>query len=565
MKIFHNLKLGTKLIIISVSILAVLLIAVFGIVNKTINSKLNDSVTSQVREDLKLSYEYLTLKYPGDWRVEGDKLYKGTTLINGNKELIDDISVKINGTSTIFLKDKSIVTSVENKGSRAVGTRASSDISNATLQQGKEFLGEVDILGTSYKAAYMPIKDQKGNTVGIYYVGISKESAEQVIYEVSQVFVITLIIGMIISTAIFVLFSKVITRRIKRVSKALNEAKNGGLTTRIEDHTKDEVGQLVQDYSAMRDNLKKTMEGITLNSVHVAAASEQLTASAEENTVATEHISNDMQEVAKGIDQQAESSKMNLKAMDSIKGSIEQIEEVVQRVEIATKESGQSVRDGGQQVQETLEQMNVIQGKIHQTEKVAISLVEKTNEIERILELISSITEQTNLLSLNASIEASHAGQFGKGFAVVAEEIRKLAEQSMEATQEINTFVADIQNSTHKLGSSMKEGKEAVETGSDLMKETNQSFNTIAHKIENIISLSQEVAECTQDIEFKTKDMSSVIHSNASIIMDTNERVQNVNASTQQQSASMGEIASSANDLSHIAEELREKVSIFKF
>lgn len=291
----------------------------------------------------------------------------------------------------------------------------------------------------------------------------------------------------------------------------------------------------------------------------MASSSEQLSVSAEDSTKASTETATIVQDLATGTEVQAGNINQTNRSINDISTKVGQIESnsraVMDKVFIATN----LATEGNQAIDMVVRQMNSISSTVNQSAESMKYLVDNALHIGRIVEVINTIANQTNLLALNASIEAARAGEHGRGFAVVAGEVRKLAEQSSNSSQQITSYVESIQEGIENAVQSMEHGTREVNEGLHLVNQAGTSFNEIRDAVDEV-SLNIQVVPTA--LEQMTSRISEVLSSMNQILAVTNEAVggtQNIAAATEQQLASMQEVTSSVNVLSSMAEELQEK------
>lgn len=561
---FNKLRFGTKLNLLVIAILIGFSIILAFVVQGQIRAGIEESARAKALTDLELGYNYLDERYPGDWKVQGDTLFKGDTNINENEELVDSIGDMIDGTVTIFLDDTRVMTNVVDNGERAIGTQASDEVIETVLNNEEVFTGEATVVGTEYQTAYKPIYDSNDEVIGMWYVGASQEFIDETISSTMKTFMITLVLVIILATVIVIWFTRRIKKRLSMVTGALELAGQGNFTSTISDHVKDEIGQLTTSFNHMKDNLTILLQQVADTSNQVAASSEQLTASAEETSKATTQISESIQEVAAGTDKQVESANTGSIIANDISKGIEQISSNIQLVNDSSMTTSNKAQHGTEVIHKTINQMNTIQEKTNSTAEIVKKLGDKSDKIGEIVSLITGVAEQTNLLALNAAIEAARAGEHGKGFAVVADEVRRLAEQSASSANQINEMIVDIQTDITQSVKSMAEGQDAVEVGKDFVAQAGSSFGDIRAAVTQVSQQIEEVSAAIQQISSSTVSMVASIDDTSQIAQDAAAYTQNVAASAEEQNATMQEISAAANILSKMAEDLLASVSTFK-
>ncbi|HJV46945.1 MAG TPA: methyl-accepting chemotaxis protein [Bacillota bacterium] len=328
---------------------------------------------------------------------------------------------------------------------------------------------------------------------------------------------------------------------------------------------RDEIGTVVEAFNLMTNNLRMMVKKVGTNSELVASSSEQLSASAEQTNRATEQISVSVQEMAQGTEKQvADANEVTHVIIEMAKG-MGQVEQSIQTVAESSVQANHMAMDGKQTVIDTMAYMASVEEKVASTAQIIDSLGEKTKEIDNIVTLITYVSNETNLLSLNAAIEAARAGVHGRGFAVVADEVRKLAEQSNLAASQISELILKIQHEAEAAVCSMKEGTSAVHDGIGMVDKTGKAFNDIVAMIEQITAQSQEVNAVAKQVGSGSNRMVKMIEHVANISAQTAGNTQYVAASAEEQHATMEEISASAQALAKLAEELQQIVSQFRY
>ncbi|MCM2676071.1 methyl-accepting chemotaxis protein [Alkalicoccobacillus plakortidis] len=398
---------------------------------------------------------------------------------------------------------------------------------------------------------------------GTYFTKEVDSTVNPILWTTLTVIGITLLLGAIIISGVI----RSITKPIRSLTKAAARIGTGDLSENkeLKQNRRDEIGELANSFEQMRVSFLALLQGVLDKSTQVAAASEQLLASSEQNTRATEQITTAVQEVVSTTEEQGT-------RMESSTNKASQLSESVNVMARETNVASSTARDvqevvvaGSQAVKTSMNQMNTIKETSVTVAQRIKQLGSSSKEINQVTAVIKEIAEQTNLLALNASIEAARAGEHGKGFAVVAEEVRKLAEQSAAASEQIRDMILAIQEQAGLASDAMQVGGTEVENGIKVASQANQSFATIDQHIKNMVKKITYVTSEANKVSSGTKEFVHVFNELAAHSEETTTEMQTVSASTEEQLASMEEIASSAENLSSLSEELQELVQVFKW
>ena len=220
--------------------------------------------------------------------------------------------------------------------------------------------------------------------------------------------------------------------------------------------------------------------------------------------------------------------------------------------------------DGQEKVRHAITEIKAIAEQVQSSAAIVDTLGKRSDEIGTIVETISGIAEQTNLLALNAAIEAARAGEAGKGFAVVAEEVRKLAEQSGIATQDITERITAIQQDTTKAVDSIQAGNENVQRGTDAVNASGAAFDNIANQFGELEQTIRTAVDAVQAVSRTSSEMIAAMNQVQEISNKSQEDTQTISAATEEQAAAMQEMAHASQTLAELAQKLQEEVQKFQ-
>lgn len=394
------------------------------------------------------------------------------------------------------------------------------------------------------------------------------QSGEQIVSDGARSLLIISIVSVVIvvlSIGAALFTAQIISKPIKMVMERMKSIASGDLSQEdLTINSKDEVGQLVGATNQMTAKIREILSDINVVSETVTSHSEELTQSANEVKAGSEQIATTMQELASGSETQAESAGDLASIMGTFAENVQEVNENSERVQEYTKDVIGLTTKGSELMTSSTKQM----AKIDQIVQEAVTKVEgldqQTQQISQLVAVIEGIADQTNLLALNAAIEAARAGEQGKGFAVVADEVRKLAEQVAVSVKDITGIVGTIQNESSVVAESLKDGYKEVEAGTSQIITTGETFDEISQSISNMVHTIDQVSDHIADIASKSQEMNGNVEEIASISEEAAAGVEETSAATEQTSSSMEEVAASSEQLARLAEELNGLVRRFK-
>ena len=388
--------------------------------------------------------------------------------------------------------------------------------------------------------------------------------SESVFSGVKTTTLVALIIFVVLSVITLVLLLRSIKNSVDTILEGARHIAAGDLRSKIMLDGDDEFAHIAHQFNTMVESMQKMIRKIKATATDVAGSSEELTANANQSAQVTQNVAQSITEVAEAAEKQMSIVTKSSETIDDFQRGLEEVITNQRHAREQTQATAQKATEGNAFVQSTVEQMNSIAQTVQQTGEIVGKLGERSKEIGNIVEIISNISGQTNLLALNAAIEAARAGEHGRGFAVVAEEVRKLAEESQNASQKISELIQSIQEETNQAVASMEEGRREAEKGKENVTATGESFSEILTMIGDVKKASLAVSERVLQLR---ENMGSIVDGMGEV--DTSAKgigseSQNVSAATEEQAAGMEEIASSSRSLANMANDLQTETDKFK-
>lgn len=328
--------------------------------------------------------------------------------------------------------------------------------------------------------------------------------------------------------------------------------------------SEDEIGQLAKGFREMRTNLRELVTKVHSQSEQLAASSEELTASADQSAQAANQVAISITDVANGSQEQLSAAHETSAVVEGMSASIEQVSATTNEVAEQSNQAANKAKEGNKAVNKAVIQMKQIEQTVQTSAQAVAELGERSKEIGQIVATISGIAGQTNLLALNAAIEAARAGEQGRGFAVVAEEVRKLAEQSQDATKQIASLISGIQGDTDKAVMAMDDGTREVKLGAEVVDAAGHAFQEIVEMVTQVSDQVREISSAIDQMAIGSQQIVESVNRIDDLSKKATEESQTVSAATEEQSASMEEIASSSQSLANLAMDLREAVTRFR-
>ena len=356
-----------------------------------------------------------------------------------------------------------------------------------------------------------------------------------------------------------------ITKPIVNIVQMMEKASKGDLTVHSTYKSKNEIGRLSMSFSNMMMNIKDLIIKIDELGKRVSASSKTLSVTTEQTAASIEDVSKAITEVASGASEQAKDSEEGVIAVTRLSTEIEVISnQISQSKDYSNQILNANIKG--------LEAMNILADKTNESNKVGkevAGIVDdlnfKANEINTIVETIMGISEQTNLLALNAAIEAARAGEAGRGFAVVADEVRKLAENTSKSSNNVKDIIAAIQQDVKRTQEAMKTSQLVSHEQNKAVMNSKETFAEISQGIKVIAERINDITGGLQNIKDSREQVISVIENISAVSEETAASSEQVSASIQQQNAAAEQVGALAEDLHEMAKKLETTIHMFKF
>lgn len=570
MKIFRNLKLQYKMLILAIIPVLVMGIVAILISNTVVKNKLLDDA----KQKLKATSNAVLAAYDqnaGDYFVNatGD-VWKGAYNVSLSTPFIDDIAAKTGIEVTFFYNDKRLVTSLKDAdGKRILGSKAGDFLVENVLQDGNEvFTNRVLVDGTFYFGYYVPVhQNNSDEIIGMVFAGMPVKEIYASLNLITMIFTVAILVILVIAVIGCLLVSRGIAKSIRNSMDVVKQISEGNLNVEIEQSMldrKDEAGALSCNTQTLIDNLSAMIGKISNNTMTLNASSEEMNAAAGQAGNAVGNINDDLHNMLTGAVEQTGNAQ-NIK--NSIHNMNIHLEKTLGEVDHLSDET-KAMLDARNDVDKSLNQLDASnQDVMTEVENIQKQTQQNNESVEKIIaavSYISDIADQTNLLSLNASIEAARAGETGKGFAVVAEEIGKLANQSNEASTEISELVnllsynssqtMDIMDSVQDAMNDQT--KKLVETA-NIFKQLQEHVSHVADGVDVIRDATVQLGKETDEIGKDIKNLSDIAQRNEDTVKGTisfsDEVLGTVNSVTEMST----EVSSSANDMAGVVSHFR--------
>ncbi len=469
--------------------------------------------------------------------------------------------------SNIKLGEGSIVGFVTNDGYETLANTDEASVFSS-LDYYKEALADNSLNGVSYEKYngkdYMFLYSKIGSTKAMVCALVPESTILVKAQSIKFLTVLAIIIASILALFVGTLIASSIGAEISKLSKSIAVAAKGNLTTKFRTRRKDEFLILSNSLNDMVDGMRGLIEQVATVGNQVNESADSLSVTSSDILTSTKDISLAIDEIEKGVVQQASDTEQCLLQMSNLSDKINQVYNNTYEIEQIAKDAKIIVGEGITTIDELNDKSNATTKITREVINEIEDLELQSGSIESFIEVINSIADQTNLLSLNASIEAARAGEAGRGFAVVASEIRKLAEQSVKASNQITTVVSSIKEKTKVTANSAKKAEGIVASQMEALTKTVKNFESINEQVGSLVNNLNNIAEGVRGIENAKDDTLDAVRNISAISQQTATSSEEVSATAINQITSVEYMSQSAIELAEQAKRLEEAIRNFQ-
>jgi len=476
----------------------------------SMQQKVLGAAQEKLLSDAALGNALIEQEFPGDWAAIDGNLYKGSIKMNDNFAIVDKIGELTGDTVTIFQGSTRVSTNVKDEGgNRAINTQATDIVKETVLNNGETYIGKANVVGVWNQTVYQPIRNIKGDVIGIWYVGIPNTIYDRLAADFRNMLILFSVVAIVLVSIVIYIITDRMTKPLVILENVTNKVAQGDLTQKVEMvKSKDEIGALASAFERMIGNMRTALSKIANSS--------------EEVTIGAQNISTASTSLSIGGTEQA--------------SSIEELTASINEIYEQTRVNGESVDDAIDLVGSAQIKVNSGDEEMQKMLLCMDDINESSQNIGKIIKVIDEIAFQTNVLALNASVEAARAGEHGKGFAVVAGEVRSLSLRTTDAVKQTSSLI-------EASGKNVKIGIEVANRMSEALEEIKSSMKAVENRIEAVGKASEMQTQSIHEINSGINIIAGVVHTN---------------------SATSEQTAAASQELFNQAEILKKQTSQFK-
>ncbi len=567
-----KVKLSIKWQILGIALIPLLLLAVIVMVYAEITLKrsLQDEALTGLRDlgyGVMAGYNALD---KGDYHMEGDHLIKGDFDLTEDESFLDELVANSSADVTVFYGDTRRATSLKNAstGERILGSKASPEVVEKVIEGGEMMeTTDIEINDANYYACYIPVKNSDGTIAGMVFAGKPSTEIDALIFSKIMAIIATSFVIAVAGVIAILILAFRISKSLGKVQGVISKLTTGDLNVSMEKdlvRRNDELGVIAYGINNMVNELQTIVRQMSKSTTNLLDSSNHLSELANTTNVAMNEIERAADEVSKGAISQAEEVE---NATTNVNDMGESITRIVEKVESLNKVS-ETMENAQIQVEGIVTELSESSDTTFDAAKQIESQVKKTDEsvsqIQDAVTLISSIAEETNLLSLNASIEAARAGDAGRGFAVVATQIQKLAEESNRSAIEIAEVITNLAKESKDTVEKMNTVQEAIVVQREKLQETKTKFHDVSVGIRSSREETMEIKQVSDYCDTSRVSMVDEIQNLSAISEQNAASTEETMASIQDLNSSLETLAGQAEGLKSLSDEIGNSMSFFK-
>lgn len=567
------MKMNLRNKILSIVVLPLCLLGIVTIIITITQTR--SSLIEEVKDSLRGTAAATLAAYDqnsGEYlKAENGDVWKGGYNISKSDKLLDNIKEQSGMDVTFFYGSQRIMSSAKDaNGQRILGSPAGDVIVQKVLQNGEEFFSSrVSLDGVQNYGYYIPVyqKGAEGSPVGMIFVGTNKKEKDQAIDRILKTVIFSVLAVVAICIFVAVSISMSITGSLQKGIGVVQKVAQGELGTAIDTKLlgrKDEIGDLAKAIETLQQALLNIIRKISQSSEQITKAADDLGVTANETNSTMKQVECAVSSITGNISEQAQSTKSTT---DNIVLMGEQIGITSSEVNLLNQ-NADLMRKSSEQATTTIQQLRQINAEVENSIETINRQIHLTNDsaqkIRAATEIIASIADETNLLSLNASIEAARSGESGRGFAVVAAQIQKLAEQSNNSSRAIEKITNDLINNSAETVAIMSNVHEIISSQSQNMIETEQIVAEVMSGIGMSLERIEQIESSTVMLEESRNQIVQAVEGLSEIAQQNAASTQETCAQTVEVSNTFAEIEGSAKQLMDIAEDLSNTMKYFR-
>ena len=567
----YNGKLVQKLIFAAIAAI-VGISAVLSVISAI---QINNTYKDMVKEELGTASQHLeselTSVWDGEWAYSDGHLYKGGQEVTEEyQEILDELKSRTNIDYSIFWGSERIMTTIVVNGKRITGYNASDALTKTVVGGKKEsYTPHAVPAGATeeYYSYYYPLLQDDGTAVGMVYAGRGTSDVDAKVRNIIIFMAVLAIILTVALSTVGIIVANKVSVKMRSIADELGHLSLGELKLNIDSalmERNDEIGLLAYGARTLSDKLGEVLTNTKSLADELKKSGADLADSANQASNASNQVSEAVDDISRGAVSQAESVETAAGNTQAIGHDIEDVSDNVRQLNGCATEMKTSCEAAMDALNKLMEQSGQVQESVSDIGETINSTNQSAKEISKFSEAITNIASQTNLLSLNASIEAARAGDAGKGFAVVATEIGQLAVQSSDSAKEIKKIVEQLVADSEASVEVMQRLNSSFEQQSEQLENTKSNMQSMAENVDNVSDSTGSIAGHIDKLQSAKDKLVEIIADLSSISQENAASTEETNASMEELNATFSIITEAAGRLQTLAENMTESMSYFK-